>query len=102
MNARWYKLLYATPALFPIYFRAARRESATYPLELQRTIAAERKVSIAAHLLAIAVLWYGFGFYTALRTSIVPVFFIFPIAFTLTASGSTTTSIPTIRRSGAR
>src|SRR4029077_17662012 len=24
VNARWYKLLYATPALFPIYFRAAR------------------------------------------------------------------------------
>ena len=31
INARWYKLLYATPALFPIYFRAARRESSTYP-----------------------------------------------------------------------
>ena len=31
VNARWYKLLYCTPALFPIYFRAARRESATYP-----------------------------------------------------------------------
>ena len=26
-NARWFKLLYATPALFPIYFRAARRET---------------------------------------------------------------------------
>ena len=87
MNARWYKLLYATPALFPIYFRAARRESATYPAELQRTIAAERKVSIAAHLLAIAVLWYVFGFYAALRTSIIPVFFIFPIAFTLNRLG---------------
>ena len=24
-NARWFKLLYATPALFPIYFRAARK-----------------------------------------------------------------------------
>ena len=31
INARWYKLLYCTPALFPIYFRAARREAATYP-----------------------------------------------------------------------
>ena len=27
INARWYKLLYATPALFPIYFRAARKET---------------------------------------------------------------------------
>ena len=30
VNKRWYKLLYCTPALFPIYFRAARRESVTY------------------------------------------------------------------------
>ena len=36
INARWYKLLYATPALFPIYFRAARKETATYPPELRR------------------------------------------------------------------
>ena len=87
VNARWYKLLYCTPALFPIYFRAARRESATYPAELQRTIGVERKVSMAAHLLAIAALWYVFGFYAALRTSIIPVFFIFPIAFTLNRLG---------------
>src|SRR6185436_1797996 len=38
VNARWYKLLYATPALFPIYFRAARKETSTYPAELQKTI----------------------------------------------------------------
>ena len=59
----------------------------TYPPQLQRTIANERKVSIAAHLLAIALLWYFFGFYAALRTSIIPVFFIFPIAFTLNRLG---------------
>ncbi len=87
VNKRWYKLLYCTPALFPIYFRAARRESSTYPADLQRTIAWERKVSIAAHLSAIALLWYVFGFYAALRTSIIPVFFIFPIAFTLNRLG---------------
>src|SRR5882724_5732124 len=38
-NARWFKLLYCSPALFPIYFRAARKESATYPEDLQRQIA---------------------------------------------------------------
>ena len=38
-NERWFKLLYATPALFPIYFRAAARETSTYPGELQRLIA---------------------------------------------------------------
>jgi len=87
VNKRWYKLLYCTPALFPIYFRAARREASTYPLDLQRRIAMERKLSLAAHLSALALLWYFFGFYTALRTSIIPVFFIFPIAFTLNRLG---------------
>jgi fatty acid desaturase len=87
VNARWYKLLYCTPALFPIYFRAARRESATYPEALQRQIAFERKLAIAAHLLAIVALWYFFGFYAAFRTSIIPVFFVFPVAFTLNRLG---------------
>jgi fatty acid desaturase len=87
VNTRWYKLLYCTPALFPIYFRAARRESSTYPAEMQQTIARERKLSMAFHLSAIALLWYVFGFYAALRTSIIPVFFVFPIAFTLNRLG---------------
>jgi fatty acid desaturase len=87
VNKRWFKLLYCTPALFPIYFRAARRESATYPAPLQDRIGWERKVSLAAHVTALAALWYGFGFYTAVRTSIIPVFFVFPIAFTLNRLG---------------
>ena len=87
VNARWYKLLYCTPALFPIYFRAARRESSTYPEPLQNAIARERKLSLLFHLSALALIWYAFGFYTALRASIIPVFFIFPIAFTLNRLG---------------
>jgi fatty acid desaturase len=87
VNKRWFKLLYCTPALFPIYFRAARRESASYPLELQKTIGWERRLSLATHLAAIALLWYLFGFYAALRTSIIPVFFVFPVAFTLNRLG---------------
>jgi fatty acid desaturase len=47
----------------------------------------ERRLSLAAHLTAIAVVWYAFGFYAALRTNIIPVFFIFPIAFTLNRLG---------------
>ena len=86
-NARWFKLLYCSPALFPIYFRAARRESGTYPAELQRQIAFERRVSIAAHLAALAAIWILAGFGAALRAYIVPVFFIFPIAFTLNRLG---------------
>jgi fatty acid desaturase len=87
INARWYKLLYCSPALFPMYFRAARRESSTYPVHLQQRIASERRVSIVAHLTALAAIWWVFGFYAAVRTSIIPVFFIFPIAFTLNRLG---------------
>jgi fatty acid desaturase len=87
INARWLKLLYCTPALFPIYFRAARRESATYPAALQRRIAMERRVSIGVHLAVLVALWTVFGTAVALRAYIIPVFFIFPIAFTLNRLG---------------
>jgi fatty acid desaturase len=87
INARWLKALYCTPALFPIYFRAARRESATYPEALQRQIAVERRVSIAAHLAVLAVIWASFGGAAALRAYVIPVFFVFPIAFTLNRLG---------------
>jgi fatty acid desaturase len=87
INARWFKLLYASPALFPIYFRAARKESATYPEPLQRRIAFERKVSIGVHLSVLALIWTLFGFAAAARAYLIPVFFIFPIAFTLNRLG---------------
>jgi fatty acid desaturase len=86
-NARWFKLLYCSPALFPIYFRAARRESATYPPMLQQRIALERKVSIAAHLAVLALIWTLAGGAAAARAYLIPVFFIFPIAFTLNRLG---------------
>jgi len=87
INARWYKLLYATPALFPIYFRAARKETVTYPAELRETIAWERRAAIVFHLGVIAVLWWAFGFTAAARAHIIPVFFVFPIAFALNRLG---------------
>jgi fatty acid desaturase len=86
-NARWYKLLYCSPVLFPIYFRAARRESLTYPAALQGQIATERRVSIVSHLAVLALIWEVFGGAAALRAYVVPVFFIFPIAFTLNRLG---------------
>jgi len=87
INARWYKLLYCSPALFPIYFRAARKEGASYPPALQQRIASERRVSIAAHLAALAAIWTLAGAGAAARAYLVPVFFIFPIAFTLNRLG---------------
>ena len=87
INARWYKFLYATPALFPIYFRAARRETVSYPSELQHTIGWERRISILFHLSVLAAIWWVWGGAAAFRAHAFPVFFIFPIAFTLNRLG---------------
>jgi fatty acid desaturase len=87
INARWFKLLYCSPALFPIYFRASRREAATYEPDLQRRIAMERRLVIGTHLAIIAALWAFVDLPAALRAWVVPVFFVFPIAFTLNRLG---------------
>jgi beta-carotene hydroxylase len=87
VNARWYKFLYCTPALFPIYFRAARRESASYPDPVQRAIAIERRLSVAAHLLVLGLLAGFGGPGPALRAYLVPVVLVFPVAFTLNRLG---------------
>ena len=86
-NARWLKLLYATPALFPIYFRAARKETATYPPEMQRTIRFERLAAIALHL-SVAVAIYALGGSARLVwLYAVPVLLVFPPAFMLNRLG---------------
>ncbi len=85
-NARWLKLLYMTPALFFIYFRAAKRETATYPAELQARIRWERLAAIALHLSVLG----GFALWdplVALRVHAIPVFLVFPVAFTLNRIG---------------
>jgi len=87
INARWFKLLYCTPALFPIYFRAARLAAAGYDERLRRTIARERWVAILVHLGALAAFWVWGGLPVALRAYVVPVFFVFPLAFTLNRLG---------------
>lgn len=87
VNARWYKLLYCTPALFPIYFRAARREAAGYPPALRTAIARERRLSLGAHLAVVAALAWFAGVPAAIRVHVIPVFFVFPVAFTLNRLG---------------
>ena len=57
-NRRWLKLLYFTPALFPIYFRAARRAQEGYPPELRARIRRERLAAIALHLAVPITLWF--------------------------------------------
>ena len=87
VNARWLKFLYFTPALFPIYFRAAAKETASYPPELRRTIARERLATIVFQLAILAAIAAVGGWYVAWKLYLVPVFFIFPIAFALNRLG---------------
>ncbi|MCM3877841.1 MAG: fatty acid desaturase [Thermoanaerobaculia bacterium] len=86
-NLRWLKLLYATPALFPIYFRAARAETATYPETLRRRIRGERLAAIGLHLLAASAIGFFGGASRLLWLYAVPVFFVFPPAFALNRLG---------------
>jgi fatty acid desaturase len=90
-NARWYKALYMTPALFFIYFRAAGRENSTYPEDLQRRIRTERIASLAFHILilgGLTVLGFAIGDpWLGVRVHAVPVFLVFPVAFTLNRIG---------------
>jgi beta-carotene hydroxylase len=87
LNARWLKFLYFTPALFPIYFRAAAKETASYPPELRRTIARERLATIVFQLAILAAIAAVAGGYIAWKLYVVPVFFVFPIAFALNRLG---------------
>lgn len=86
-NERWLKLLYATPALFPIYFRAARAETATYPAPLRRTIALERLAATLLHAAAAAAIGLLGGWERVAWLWAVPVFLVFPPAFTLNRLG---------------
>jgi fatty acid desaturase len=86
-NARWLKLLYGTPALFPIYFRAARKETATYPEPLRRTIAVERAAAIALHLAAATAIGLLGGPARLTWLYVVPVCLVFPPAFALNRLG---------------
>jgi fatty acid desaturase len=86
-NARWLKLLYWTPALFPIYFRAAAKETATYPDDLRARIAKERIAAIALHLSAAAAIYAFGGGARLLWLWAIPVFVVFPPAFALNRLG---------------
>ena len=86
-NKRWVKILYFTPALFFIYFRAAARETATYAPALQKRIKLERLFTILFQL-SLATLCYVYGGWSILfRVYMVPVFLVFPIAFAMNRLG---------------
>ena len=86
-NARWFKALYMTPALFFIYARASAAEAATYEAPLRRRIAFERLLNVVAHLALATWVVMSFGWDALLRAYVVPVFFCFPIAFMINRLG---------------
>lgn len=86
-NTRLYKLLYCTPVLMVFYFRAAARETGTYPAALRRRIAIERVTTVAIQLAVTAALLHLGGWGPALRVQLIPYLFVFPIAFTLNRLG---------------
>ena len=94
INRPWFKLLYFTPALFPIYFHAARQETAGYPPTLQRRIARERRATILLHVAVMAVLFWAGGFGVLARVYLVPYFLVFPIAFALNRLGQHYAIVP--------
>src|SRR6185295_2830382 len=87
INARWLKFHYFTPALFPIYFRAAAKEAATYEPELRKRIARERLATIAFQLAILFAIAFIAGWWIAFKLYVVPIFFVFPIAFALNRLG---------------
>ena len=89
-NARWYKLLYCTFILIPLYFRAASQETATYPAALRGRILRERITTMVIQLSVMVALFTfgGLGWNSpAVRIQIVPYFVVFPVAFTLNRLG---------------
>lgn len=84
---RWYKFLYMTPALFPIYAIASKRAAANYDPRLKKKIAIERAFFYTGHLAIVLSMLYFAGFYTFFRVYMFPLFFCFPIAFTINRLG---------------
>jgi fatty acid desaturase len=86
-NARWFKLLYCTPALMPLYFRAAAQEAGSYPPALQGTIRRERLATMVVQFTVMGALFFYGGWGPMLRVQIIPYFVVFPVAFTLNRLG---------------
>lgn len=87
VNKRRIKLLYFTPALFFIYFRAAAKETATYPEAMQKRIKMERMFTILFQLSLMGLSYLLGGAGVMLRVYVVPIFLVFPIAFALNRMG---------------
>jgi fatty acid desaturase len=86
-NARWVKLVFFTPLLFPRYFAAARTAAAGYPPALRRRIAGERLLALVVHggwVTGLALLngWSG-----VVLGYLIPLWLVFPVVFALNRLG---------------
>ncbi|MDH3627238.1 MAG: fatty acid desaturase [Acidobacteriota bacterium] len=86
-NARWFKLLYATPALFFIYAKAAGSEVKTYDAVDRRRINLERLGNLLVQLGIVAAISMTGGGWVLMRIWFIPLFFVFPLAFSLNRLG---------------
>ena len=95
INKPWFKLLYFTPALFPIYFRAARRKPPPTRRTLQRRIAWERLATILVPLSRHGrdLIRRAASEFSRASTSS-PYFLVFPIAFALNRLGQHYAIVP--------
>ncbi len=86
-NARWFKLLYFTPALFPIYFRASARATSSYEPALRGRIAVERVAVFALHIGVFVGVGLSADWWLAVQVHGLAVFVVFPVAFALNRLG---------------
>jgi fatty acid desaturase len=84
---RWYKALYLTPALFPIYFRAAAQEASGYDPKFRAVLRRERAFVISFHFAVMGAIFWAWGGPMLLQLYAVPIFLVFPIAFTINRLG---------------
>jgi len=84
---RWWKALYFTPVLFPIYFRAAAKAAAGYEPALRRRLRLERLATTVFHVALLGTLGLTLGWTTAVKLHAIPVFLVFPVAFVLNRLG---------------
>lgn len=84
---RLYKLMYMTPFLFLIYAHASVKASEGYPAELKKKIKREKLFVYSVHAALVFFIFLNSSFYTLLRIYIFPLFFCFPIAFTINRLG---------------
>ncbi len=86
-RSRILKLLYFTPALFYIYFKASKEENKRYPKKVLKKIKKERIFFLIIHIIIQPLIFYSGGFILWIKIYFLPLFIFFPISFGLNRMG---------------